>query len=43
MAIQVVLSQRHFVTTEPFEHGARSINPPYMFYLDLKDFQIIGT
>jgi anthranilate synthase component 1 len=47
-AIQVVLSQRlsQKTTAEPFEiyRALRSINPsPYMFYLDLKDFQIIGA
>ncbi len=47
-AIQVVLSQRLTQPTsaEPFEiyRALRSINPsPYMFYLDLKDFQIIGA
>jgi anthranilate synthase component 1 len=46
--IQVVLSQRLTQPTsaEPFEiyRALRSINPsPYMFYLDLKDFQIIGA
>ena len=47
-AIQVVLSQRLSQPTsaEPFEiyRALRSINPsPYMFYLDLKDFYIIGA
>ncbi|MFH1662928.1 MAG: chorismate-binding protein, partial [Chloroflexota bacterium] len=47
-AIQVVLSQRLAQTTSvpPFEiHRAlRSINPsPYMFFLDFKDFYIIGA
>ncbi len=47
-AIQVVPSQRLSQPTgaEPFEiyRALRSINPsPYMFYLDLKDFYIIGA
>ncbi len=47
-AIQVVLSQRLSQPTsaDPFEiyRALRSINPsPYMFYLDLKDFYIIGA
>ncbi len=47
-AIQVVLSQRLFQPTDvaPFEiyRALRTINPsPYMFYLDFKDFHIIGT
>jgi anthranilate synthase component I len=47
-AIQVVLSQRLSQPTsaKPFEiyRALRSINPsPYMFYLDLKDFYIIGA
>ena len=47
-AIQVVLSQRLSRTTEakPFDiyRALRSINPsPYMFYLDFRDFQIIGA
>jgi len=46
--IQVVLSQRLKVqySGEPFRiyRALRVINPsPYMFYLDLKDFQIIGS
>jgi anthranilate synthase component 1 len=47
-AIQVVLSRRLSRPTgaEPFDayRALRSINPsPYMFYLDFKDFQIIGA
>ncbi|MFH0941767.1 MAG: anthranilate synthase component I [Chloroflexota bacterium] len=47
-AIQVVLSQRLAQATEvaPFEiyRALRTINPsPYMFFLDFKDFQIIGA
>lgn len=47
-AIQVVLSQRLSQKTDvpPFEiyRALRSINPsPYMFFLDLKDFHIIGA
>ena len=47
-AIQVVLSQRLSQTTDvpPFEiyRALRSINPsPYMFFLDFKDFHIIGA
>jgi anthranilate synthase component 1 len=47
-AIQVVLSQRlsRPTTAAPFEiyRALRSINPsPYMFYLDYRDFQIIGA
>jgi len=47
-AIQVVLSQRLSKETHapPFEiyRALRGINPsPYMFYLDCKDFQIIGA
>ncbi len=47
-AIQVVPSQRLSQTTTapPFEiyRALRTINPsPYMFYLDFKDFQIIGA
>ncbi len=47
-AIQVVLSQRMAQQTDasPFEvyRALRSINPsPYMFFLDLKDFYIIGA
>lgn len=47
-AIQVVLSQRLSKATDapPFEiyRALRGINPsPYMFYLDCKDFQIIGA
>jgi anthranilate synthase component I len=46
--IQVVLSQRMVRQTEaaPFEiyRALRTINPtPYMYFLDFKDFQIIGT
>jgi anthranilate synthase component 1 len=46
--IQVVLSQRLARNTiaEPFEiyRALRTINPsPYMYYLDFKDFQIIGA
>jgi len=47
-AIQVVLSQRLAQMTEasPFEiyRALRSINPsPYMFFLDFRDFYIIGA
>ena len=47
-AIQVVLSQRlaRPTTATPFEiyRALRTINPsPYMYFLDLKDFHIIGT
>jgi len=47
-AIQVVLSQRLAQPTRatPFEiyRALRTINPsPYMFFLDLKDFHIIGA
>ena len=47
-AIQVVLSRRLSRPTAavPFDvyRALRSINPsPYMFYLDFKDFQIIGA
>jgi len=47
-AIQVVLSQRlaQPVDVAPFEiyRALRSLNPsPYMFFLDFKDFCIIGT
>jgi len=47
-AIQVVLSQRLARSTQapPFAiyRSLRSINPsPYMYYLDFKEFQIIGT
>jgi anthranilate synthase component 1 len=47
-AIQVVLSQRLVKPTgvPPFEiyRALRSINPsPYMFFLDFKDFHIIGA
>jgi anthranilate synthase component 1 len=47
-AIQVVLSQRLSRTSAagPFEiyRALRTINPsPYMFFLDLKDFHIIGA
>ncbi|MDD5288258.1 MAG: anthranilate synthase component I [Dehalococcoidales bacterium] len=47
-AIQVVLSQRLAQPTNlpPFEiyRALRTINPsPYMFYLDFKDFQIVGA
>ncbi len=46
--IQVVLSQRLFRRTEcsPFSiyRALRSVNPsPYMYYLDLGDFQIVGA
>jgi anthranilate synthase component 1 len=46
--IQVVLSQRFKVKTrkEPFEiyRSLRSLNPsPYMYYLKLKDFSIVGS
>ena len=45
---QVVLSQRlsRYVNAAPFTvyRALRAINPsPYMFYLDLQDFQIIGA
>jgi anthranilate synthase component I len=47
-AIQIVLSQRLARSTEvpPFEiyRSLRTVNPsPYMFYLDYRDFQIIGA
>ncbi len=47
-AIQIVLSQRlsRRTNAHPFNiyRALRSINPsPYMFFLDLKDFQIIGS
>ncbi len=47
-AIQVVLSQRLAQQTNasPFDlyRALRTVNPsPYMFFLDLKDFQIIGA
>ncbi len=47
-AIQVVPSQRLAQPTDlpPFEiyRALRTINPsPYMFYLDFKDFQIVGA
>jgi len=47
-AIQIVLSQRlsRRTNTHPFNiyRALRGINPsPYMFFLDLKDFQIIGS
>jgi anthranilate synthase component 1 len=47
-AIQVVISQRlaRPTTATPFEiyRALRTINPsPYMFFLDLKDFHIIGA
>lgn len=47
-AIQVVLSQRLARPTDaaPFEvyRALRTINPsPYMFFLDLKDFYIVGA
>jgi anthranilate synthase component 1 len=47
-AIQVVLSQRlsQPIAVEPFDvyRTLRSINPsPYMFFLDFKDFYIIGA
>ncbi|MDP2954608.1 MAG: chorismate-binding protein, partial [Chloroflexota bacterium] len=47
-AIQVVLSQRLARPTDaaPFEiyRALRSINPsPYMFFLDLRDFYLIGA
>ncbi len=47
-AIQVVLSQRLAQPTAvaPFEiyRALRTINPsPYMFFLDFKDFQVIGA
>jgi anthranilate synthase component 1 len=46
--IQVVLSQRlaRPVSSSPFEiyRALRSVNPsPYMYYLDLGDFQIVGA
>ncbi len=46
--IQVVLSQRISRQTDvaPFEiyRALRTINPsPYMYYLDFRDFQIVGT
>ncbi len=46
--IQVVLSQRFKVRTQknPFEvyRALRSLNPsPYMYYLKLKDFSIVGS
>lgn len=46
--IQVVLSQRFFRQTEcsPFAiyRALRSVNPsPYMYYLNLGDFQIVGA
>jgi anthranilate synthase component 1 len=47
-AIQVVLSQRltRPTSASPFNiyRALRTINPsPYMFFLDLKDFQVIGA
>jgi anthranilate synthase component 1 len=47
-AIQIVLSQRlsRRTNAHPFNiyRALRSINPsPYMFFLDLKDFQLIGS
>jgi len=47
-AIQVVLSQRlaQSTRTDPFDiyRALRTINPsPYMFFLDFKDFHIIGA
>ena len=47
-AIQVVLSQRlsRRTNARPFDvyQALRDINPsPYMFFLDLKDFQLIGS
>ncbi len=47
-AIQVVLSQRlsRRTSAHPFNiyRALRGINPsPYMFFLDLKDFQLIGS
>jgi len=47
-AIQIVLSQRlsRRTNAHPFNiyRALRSINPsPYMFFLDLKDFQVIGS
>jgi anthranilate synthase component 1 len=47
-AIQVVLSQRlsQHTTAEPFEiyRALRTLNPsPYMFFLDLGDFYLIGA
>jgi len=47
-AIQIVLSQRltRRTNADPFNiyRALRAINPsPYMFFLDLKDFQIIGA
>ncbi len=46
--IQVVLSQRFKVKTrkDPFQiyRALRSLNPsPYMYFLDLKDFSIVGS
>jgi anthranilate synthase component 1 len=47
-AIQIVLSQRlsRRTNVHPFNiyRALRSINPsPYMFFMDLKDFQLIGS
>jgi anthranilate synthase component 1 len=47
-AIQIVLSQRlsHHTSAKPLDiyKALRHINPsPYMFFLDFKDFQIIGS
>jgi anthranilate synthase component 1 len=47
-AIQIVLSQRlsRHINAHPFDiyQALRGINPsPYMFFLDLKDFQLIGS
>lgn len=47
-AIQVVLSQRltRPISTEPFEiyRALRTLNPsPYMFFLDFRDFQLLGA
>jgi len=47
-AIQIVLSQRlsRRTSAHPFKiyQALRDINPsPYMFFLDLKDFQLIGS
>jgi anthranilate synthase component 1 len=47
-AIQIVLSQRlsRHTNANPFDiyRALRGINPsPYMFFLDLKDFQLIGS
>lgn len=47
-AIQVVLSQRlaRPISTEPFGiyRALRTLNPsPYMFFLDFKDFQLLGA